>query len=184
LDDKAIIDGVLKGDSRSERALYDMHVERVHGLAYRMAGDPALAQDFTQDAFVRIFEALPGFRGESSLGTWIQAVAVSVIINGLRKVKRYRTRIETRDDLTPVETGVRPGNPELKRLLSRKIDELPDILRITLILYEVEGYRHEEIARMLAIPEGTSRARLSRARAILREGLEDRLYAGADGRTP
>ncbi len=172
MDENALIEQVIAGVPGAERMLYDTHVDRVYGLAWRMTGDAHLAEDLTQEAFLRIFAALDGFEGRSSLGTWIHAVAVSVIINGLRKVKRYRNAIDIREDFGGIEPSVKPDDPGLRRVMRRRIEALPDILRMALILHEVEGYRHDEIAEMLSIPEGTSRARLSRARAILRDGLE------------
>src|SRR5207302_1989993 len=75
-----------------ERALYDAHVDRVYRLAYRLAGDDELAREFTQDTFVRAFDRLGAFRGEAKLSTWLHAIATSVVLNGLRKVKRFRQR--------------------------------------------------------------------------------------------
>lgn len=180
MDEGALVERVRAGDAGAERILYDAYVDRIYGLAWRMCGDEHLAQDLVQDAFLRVFDALDGFQGRSSLGTWIHAVAVSVIINGLRKVKRYRSRIEVHEDLERLNAGVPADEPALRRAISRRIEALPDILRLAVILHEVEGYRHDEIAEMLSIPEGTSRARLSRAKAILREGLDDVYCARTD----
>src|SRR5262249_48309986 len=92
VDDRLLIARVQAGDATAARELYDAHVERVYRLVYRIAGDPDQAKDYTQDAFIRVFERLGHFRGDSSLGTWICAVALSVALNGLRKVRRLRTR--------------------------------------------------------------------------------------------
>src|SRR5881275_2056346 len=92
--DRELIARCLAGDADAERALYDAHVDRIYRLIYRMAGDGDLAQDFTQDTFIRAFERLGQFRGDSSLATWLHSIAVSVALNGMRKVKRTTTRLD------------------------------------------------------------------------------------------
>src|SRR5205809_6539526 len=106
VDERELIARVRAGDGAAERALYDAHVDRVYRLAYRLAGDDDLAREFTQDTFVRAFDRLGTFRGEAKLSTWLHAIATSVVLNGLRKVKRFRQR-ET--DLTAANEGSRPG---------------------------------------------------------------------------
>jgi len=149
VDERELIARVRAGDGAAERALYDAHVDRVYRLAYRLAGDDELAREFTQDTFVRAFERLDSFRGEARLSTWLHAITTSVVLNGLRKVNRFRRR-ET--DLTEASDVSRPGRraePDLKRRLAGAIDGLPD------------GYRTVFVMR---------------ARARLREALAD--FAG------
>ncbi len=168
--DRDLVARCLAGDAAAQRALYDAHVDRIYRLAYRMAGEADLAEDLTQEAFIRAFGRLSQFRGESSLGTWLHTIAVSVILNGLRKVKRMRTTQE----LTP-EMAVAPAAPgfapDLRRRLSEAVDALSEKLRIVFVMHDVEGYKHEEIAGALAIPVGTSKARLFEAHAKLRAAL-------------
>ncbi|NNK48726.1 MAG: sigma-70 family RNA polymerase sigma factor, partial [Gemmatimonadetes bacterium] len=90
MEDSQLLAKVRAGDPAAERALYDAHVDRVYRLAYRMTGDDALAQDFTQEAFIRAFNKLHTFRGDSALSTWMHTVTTSVVLNGLRKVKKFR----------------------------------------------------------------------------------------------
>ena len=92
MDDRELIGRVLAGDPSAERALYDAHVERVFRLVYRMAGDRDRAQDWAQATFIRAFERLAGFRGESALSTWLCSIAISVALNRLRKARRVRDR--------------------------------------------------------------------------------------------
>lgn len=173
VDDRQLLDRIRAGDPAAERALYDAHVERVYRLAFRMTGDPALAQDFTQDAFIRAFQRLAGFRGESSLSTWLHAVTTSVVLNGLRKVKRLQ-RLETDLDVAgPVTREERRAEPDLKERLGRAIDALPEGYRTVFVMHDVEGYTHQEIGRALGVAVGTSKAQLSRARAKLRTQLAD-----------
>ncbi len=92
VDQQEMIDRVRAGDPEAERRLYDANVDRVYRLAYRMTGDSDLAADCTQDTFIRVFSHLDGFRGEAALSTWITSICISVIYNGMRKVKRARQR--------------------------------------------------------------------------------------------
>ena len=171
LQDRQLVARCLAGDSLAERALYDAHVERVYRLAYRMTGDGDLASDLTQETFIRAFERLEQFRGDASLATWLHTIAVSVTLNGLRKVKRMGGRVENIDDV-PVP-AVEPAGftADLKLRLHTAIDALSEKLRPVFVMHDVEGYTHEEIAGSLGIPVGTSKARLFDARAKLRLAL-------------
>lgn len=177
MSDTELIQAVLAGDGRAERALYDAHVDRVFRLCYRLAnGDEARAQDFTQETFVRAFSRLSGFRGASALGTWLHSIAVSVSLNGMRQVRRRNERETALDDAP--ETGALPrqAEPDLKTKLRRAIAQLPEHYRVVFVMYDMEGYTHDEIGAALDMPAGTSKARLSRARAKLREALAE--FAG------
>jgi len=176
VDERELIARVRAGDGAAERALYDAHVDRVYRLAYRLAGDDELARELTQDTFVRAFERLGSFRGESKLSTWLHAVATSVVLNGLRKAKRFRQRETDLDEATGISGAPPPAEPDLKRRLAQAIDRLPKGYRIVFVMHDVEGYTHEEIGAALGIETGTSKAQLSRARGKLREALAD--FAG------
>ena len=177
LSERDLIRRVLDGDASAERALYEAHVDRVYRLCYRIAnGDRDLAQDFTQEAFVRAFNRLADFRGDAALSTWLHTIAVSVALNGMRKVKKWHERETDLDDAAPIGSFKREAEPDLKQRLRHAIDELPEPYRVVFVMYDVEGYTHEEIGSVLEIPSGTSKARLSRARAKLREQLAE--FAG------
>jgi RNA polymerase sigma-70 factor, ECF subfamily len=171
--DQELIGRVLAGDPSAERALYDAHVDRVFRLVYRMAGDLDRAQDYTQETFIKAFQKLAEFRGESALGTWLGSIAISITLNGLRKVKRYREREVNLDDTVPIGRSDRQAEPDLKERLSRAIDDLPEGYRAVFVMHDVEGYTHQEIAASLGVHPGTSKAQLFRARARLREALAD-----------
>ena len=177
MDERELIRRVLGGDAAGERALYDRHVDRVYRLAYRLAGgDRDLAEDFTQEAFVRAFDRLGEFRGEAALSTWLHSITVSVALNGMRKVKRWQARESELQDAVVVAEPTRRAEPDLKSRLRRAIDGLPAKYRAVFLMYDVEGYTHDEIGATLGMPTGTSKARLSRARARLREELSE--FAG------
>jgi len=175
VDERQLIDRVLSGDPSAERLFYDRHVDRVWRLAYRFTGDGDLAQDVVQETFVRAFEKLGTFRGESALSTWVTAVATSTALNTLRKVKRFRNHVPLED----AEQLAHPGKhaePDLKDRMAAAIAGLPDGYRTVFLMHDVEGYTHEEIGTALGVQSGTSKAQLFRARARLREVLAD--FAG------
>jgi RNA polymerase sigma-70 factor (ECF subfamily) len=169
--DRELIARCLAGDADAERALYDAHVDRIYRLIYRMAGDGDLAQDFTQDTFIRAFERLGQFRGDSSLATWLHSIAVSVTLNGIRKVRRIAVRTTDLEETPLLAAEVRDLPPDLRTRLYQAIDALSEKLRPVFIMHDIEGYTHEEIGKTLGIPIGTSKARLFDARAKLRSAL-------------
>ncbi len=122
-----LIQRVLAGDPAAERQLYDLHVDRVYRLAFRLAnGEQDLAQDFTQEAFLRAFDRLPEFQQRSAFSTWLHAITVSVSLNGLRKLKRHRQRETDLDEAALVIQGGREAEPDLKTRLKRAIQALPE----------------------------------------------------------
>jgi RNA polymerase sigma-70 factor (ECF subfamily) len=165
-----LIARVLAGDRVAARDLYDAHAPKVYRLAYRLTGDAELAREFTQDVFVRAFQQLARFRGESALGTWLHRITLSVVAGAMRKLKRIRERELPLADWTPI--GAEPGvDLVLRERLHRAIDALPEIYRVTVIMHDIEGYTHLEIAEALGVAEGTCKSRLSLARARLRAAL-------------
>ena len=172
--DIALIEGALKGDAGAFRQLYDAHVDRVYRLAYRMCGDDDMARDMTQETFIRVHERLNQFRGDAAFSTWLNSIAVSVTLNGLRKAKRIQGREEALDDAVPIAAAAPlRAEPDLRERLSAAIAALPEIYRSVFVMHDLEGYNHLEIATALEVAEGTSKARLSRARSRLRKALDD-----------
>ncbi len=176
MDEAQLIARVRNGDAAAERQLYDAHVEPVYRLAFRLTGEDDLAQDYTQETFIKAFDRIGQFRAEARFATWLRAIATSVIFNGLRKVKRFQQREHELDDAMHAATGARPVEPDLKERLHSAIDSLPEKYRMVFVMHDVEGYTHGEISAALGVQEGTSKAQLSRARSRLRESLSE--FAG------
>jgi RNA polymerase sigma-70 factor (ECF subfamily) len=176
VDEARLVDRVRSGDETAERELYEAHVDQTYRFAYRMTGDDDLAQEFTQETFIRAFDRIDQFRGDAAFGTWLRSIAASVVYNGLRKVKRFRQREFDLDEVGGVGTSERRAEPDLKQKLSRAIENLPVKYRTVFVMHDVEGYTHEEISNALGTQVGTSKAQLSRARAKLREALSE--FAG------
>jgi RNA polymerase sigma-70 factor (ECF subfamily) len=157
------------GDARAFERLYRTHVGRVHGLARRMAGDD-LADELTQETFVRAWQKLWSFRGESAFGTWLHRVAVNVIL--ARRAARAGERVRQAGGTEVIETATaRPVALDLALDFETAIRRLPDGARQVFVLHDVEGYKHEEIAGLLGVTSGTSKAQLHRARMLLRGHL-------------
>jgi RNA polymerase sigma-70 factor (ECF subfamily) len=176
VDERELTARARLGDESAGRALYDAHVDRVYWLAYRLSGRHDLAQDFTQDVFIRAFSRLDDYRGEAAFGSWLHTIAMSVVLNGLRKVKRFDAREAVLDEAAMVASPIRHAEPDLKDRLTRAIDDLPEGCRVVFLMHDVEGFTHEEIGTALGITAGTSKAQLSRAKAKLRVSLAD--FAG------
>lgn len=171
MSERELIERARDGDRTAERELYEAHVDRVYRLAYRMCGRDDLAQDFVQETFVRAFGALKDFRGDAALSTWLHSIATRVVLNGLRSVKRHERRAEPLEEADRHERAPEAPEPDLRARLTAALDGLDDHYRIVVVMHDLEGYTHEEIGSALGIAEGSSKARLSRARAMLREEL-------------
>ena len=164
-----LIERAGRGESAAQRSMYDLHAERVWAVVRRLAGDDALAEDWAQEAWIRVFRSLAGFRREASLSTWIHRIAVNVAVDGQRRRTREGTVEPLDEELTAF--GVSMGEVELKVSLERALERLPGGMRQVLVLHDVEGYTHEEIGTALGVAPGTSRSQLFKARARLRQSL-------------
>jgi len=161
-----------RGDEGAFERLYRAHVGRVYALALRLADDAGHAEQLTQDVFVRAWERLATFRGESSFGTWLHRLAVNVILTDRRSAWRRTRRITPSGDLVDLEPEARSAPPGVRLDLEQSIAGLPPGARTVFVLHDVEGYEHAEIAAMTGIAVGTSKAQLFRARRLLREALD------------
>src|SRR5918911_4572117 len=114
VDEPALIARVLAGDRVAGRELYDAHAPRVYRLLYRLAGDAELAREFTQETFIRAFGQLDRFRGDAALSTWLHRIAVSVVCNGMRKVKRFRAREADLGEAATLPAAAPAAEPDLR----------------------------------------------------------------------
>jgi RNA polymerase sigma-70 factor (ECF subfamily) len=165
------------GDRGAFERVYRLHVNRVYSLCARMIGDRTRAEELTQDVFVRAWEKLHLFRGESSFSTWLHRLTVNVVLNARKSEGRERSRYEENDeesggmDALPGVVGM-PLAPGDLLDLEEAIGKLPPGARRVFVLHDVEGYKHEEIAEMLGVTSGATKAQLHRARLLLREALD------------
>ncbi len=159
------------GDLSAFEDLYRRNVSKVYGLCFRMCSDPSLAEELTQDVFVRAWEKLGSFRGESALSSWLYPLAVNVALSERRARRRRTARIMTTEDLTPFDRPKEKAAPEVGFDLQTAMGSLPPGARAVFVLHDAYGYRHDEIAALLGVATGTSKAQLHRARRMLREAL-------------
>lgn len=159
------------GDPNAFRAVYEAHVGRVRALCLRLSGDAARADELTQDVFVRVWERLGTFRGESAFGTWLHRLAVNEVLQTMRSASRRERRVAIMAE--PPEAPGRDGSGLDQGMdLEVAIAALPEGCRTVFVLHDVEGLRHEEIASLTGTAVGTSKAHLFRARRLLRAALD------------
>jgi RNA polymerase sigma-70 factor, ECF subfamily len=166
-DEKRLVLLAQSNDSRAYEQLYHMHVGRVLALCVRLCKDRDMAEDLTQEAFVQAWRKLSSFRGDSAFGSWLYRIATNTALSYLRKQKPFLNSLDI-DDVP--EPGFRETSDEQIGLESA-ISELPDGARAVFVLYSLEGYTHDEIAKLLGIAQGSSKAQLHRARQLLRRKL-------------
>ena len=149
--------------------LYRRHHRRVHGVIARLVGHAGeRAEDLTQEAFVRAWQALPAFRFESAISTWLHRLAVNTALMELRARRSRPWQDEDEGALEAAATPDTAGRAVLGRDLERAVATLPPRARAVLVLHDVEGWKHEEIAAELGMAVGSSKAQLHRARGLLR----------------
>lgn len=162
------------GDRHAFEHVYRMHLDHVFSLCVRMTGDRTRAEELTQDVFVRAWEKLSTFRGESAFSTWLHRLTVNVVLNERRVDVRERGRtVSSSDDeesAAPASSTSQPMHAE-KMDLEWAIAKLPKGARRVFVLHDVEGFTHEEIGTMLGVTAGGCKAQLHRARLLLREAL-------------
>jgi RNA polymerase sigma-70 factor, ECF subfamily len=154
-----------QGDVQAFEQLYRAHFNAVSALCRRMVGDERESRDLVQDVFVRTWQRLPTFRGQSALGTWIHRLAVNVVLEHLRSAKRDALRFIDDDDTIATRASDRQLDAVMD--LDRALVQLPPGARTVFVLHDMHGYSHDEIAQMTGIAPGTARAQLWRARRAL-----------------
>lgn len=159
------------GDLSAFERLYRDNERRVFALCLRLSADAALAEELTQDVFVRAWRKLGSFRGDSAFSTWLHPLTVNVALSERRSRRRRDARIVAVPDPAGAERAPGAPRPEQGFDLERAILSLPPGARAVFVLHDVEGRTHDEIAAMLDLAPGTSKAQLFRARRLLREAL-------------
>lgn len=168
-----LINSARRGDHAAFKKIFDEHVQRIYAFCLRLSAAKQLAEELTQDVFVKAWENLHTFRGESKLTTWLHSIAVNLFLMQKRSEKRLLKKMFTSDDLTQFDRN--DGTSDTRYATRIDIENamavLPGQAKAVFILHDIEGYKHNEIAKMINIEEGTSKAHLHRARKLLREEL-------------
>lgn len=161
-----LIQGCLEQNRLAQKTLYERYKNAMYTVAYRVTGDQDLAEDVLQDAFIKVFRHLAGFRQESTLGAWIKTIVVRTALSKIKK-EQYTASL----DQVPPDTSISWSHRLDAEYLEKAIMALPTGYRTVFVLIEVEGYGHQEVADLLGITVGTSKSQLFYAKKRLRETL-------------
>jgi RNA polymerase sigma-70 factor, ECF subfamily len=170
-EDLQLVSRAKSGDKAAFEKLYRTNVSRIYTICLRISADRIKAEELTQDVFVKVWEKLNTFKGESKFSTWIYRIAVNTSLLELRNRKRWFARFRNFSMLLNFDkkVSISIGN---SIDLENAISFLPEKARLIFIMHDIEGYKHDEIAKILSVKTGTTKAQLHRARKLLREALE------------
>lgn len=171
VDTSDLVSRAVGGDVDAFEDLYRRSSGRVFGLCLRMCSNRSTAEELTQEAFIRAWEKLPTFRGDSAFSTWMHRLTVNVVLGHQRSQGRRRNRESAAGEEWYGDGSTSARRSGVAMDLERAIAELPDRARTVFVLHDVEGYKHTEIAQVAEMAVGTSKAQLSRARQLLRKAL-------------
>ena len=179
-----------RGDEAAFSALFETHKRRVYSLCLRMTGNTAEAEDLTQESFLQLFRKISTFRGESAFSTWLHRLVVNVVLMHLRKKGLQQVSLDETDN-SQEEPVKRDYGDDDRRLLGsvdrisllRAIAELPPGYRAVFVLHDVEGYEHNEIAKIMDCSIGNSKSQLHKARMKLREWFRREHARGVTSKT-
>jgi RNA polymerase sigma-70 factor (ECF subfamily) len=167
--DEGLIKAIRQGDPKAYRQLYDRHLGRVYALCYRLTADKGLAEDATQEVFVQLWQKLENYRGDSKFTTWLHSVASNITISYIRKQKGWWKKMFSIDDSEVMQYSAEESAGDVS--LDDYIVRLPERARLVFVLHAIEGYRHEEIATMLKMAVGSSKAQFHRSKQLLKEWM-------------
>ncbi len=191
-----LVERARAGEKQAFSELVNAFADRIHAYLYNMVGDRELAEDLTQETFVRAWQALSSFRGGAAFGTWLYRIATNLAIDAMRRRKREGPQqsldepVEGEDSEMERQLADPARGPdevvearELQAAVREAIGELSPKLRAVLLMYDFEGMSYEEIAQALGVPMGTVKSRLFNARQQLRKLVAQKVpieeYLGA-----
>jgi RNA polymerase sigma-70 factor (ECF subfamily) len=177
-DQAALVAACRAGDRAAMREVYERYRRRIHSLVARIAGDQE-AEELTQEVFLKAFRGVDKFRGEAQLGTWLYRLAVNAALSHVgRSRDRRQASVERLETVAaPTAPELNDGDPRLRGRLEAALARLPAGYRAVMVLHDIEGLQHEEIAEVLGCSVGTSKSQLHKARARMRELLGPALAA-------
>lgn len=169
-DEKEVIQRAQQGNKQAFHQLYLDYHKKIYALCWRMLANKDSAEDVAQEVFVQLWKNISNFRGDSKFSTWLHSLATNVILGHLRKHKNWLSRVFSIED-----QGCDEASEEMQDLggLDKHIMRLPERARLVFVLFAVEGYRHEEIAKMLNMAVGSSKSQYHRARQLLQDWLQE-----------
>jgi len=162
-----IIQGCILMESKSQELLYKKYFGYVMAISLNYISNRELAQEIVNDTFMKVFDSIDKFDMTKPFKGWLRRITINTAIDSLRKNKKFRDHLEIFDDASQtmsIESVDQLAIEDIHKIISN----LPDLLRVVFVLYEIEGYTHKEISKRLNIPEGSSRAYLTKAKIRLR----------------
>lgn len=180
MDENKLIERATSGDPAAFNRLMEMHEKRMYAVALRMFGNREDAQDSLQEAMLRVYRSIGGFKGQSSFGTWVYRITMNTCLDEIRRKKNKQSA--SLDNMldqgwAPTDEGASPEKrvmqQEMLKSIAQSIQELPEDMRSAIIMRDVHGYSYEEIADTLNVNVGTIKSRISRGREKLREKLSN-----------
>jgi RNA polymerase sigma factor (sigma-70 family) len=175
--DQDLIRLCIRGDRVAQYRLYKQYSRTMFNLCLRMVPERSEAEDLLQEAFVKMFRELPSFRGQSTLGAWLRRIITNQCLNHIRKNKLVFTDLDGKEVPDIPEQDISFNNITAEEV-HQSILQLPEGARIVCVLHLLEGYRHSDIAEMLAISESTSKSQYRRAVSLLKHDLTKKIYDG------
>lgn len=163
------------GDPAAFDELYEIHVERVYALCLRMTADGRLAEELTQDVFVKAWRRIGTFEGAAAFSTWLYRITVNTVLDARRRRERQPAQLSALPEEALSGEGSDPAaqmDPAARLALERAIAALPERARMAIVLHAIEGYRYEEVADLMGVEIGTVKSHIHRARALLLKRLE------------
>lgn len=173
MEDSALVKKCIKGDARAQRALFEKFAPKMLGVCIRYAKNSDQAEDILQDGFVKVFTKLSNYSGNGSLEGWIRRIIVNTALDEIRRNIKFQNNISVDDVDYKLELDSHIVEGLTAEDLMKIINDLPDGYRIVFNMFAIEGYSHKEIAMQLNISENTSKSQYSRARAYLKNKLEE-----------
>jgi RNA polymerase sigma-70 factor (ECF subfamily) len=171
-DEKKIIKGCSKGDRQAQEVLYQQYSGQMYMICLRYSKEQQEAEDILQEAFIKVFDKIKSFRGDSSLGYWIKRIVINTALNAQRSKLYLYPMVDVEEMKEDTGSQIPISEFTMDELL-KMIKKLPDSCQLIFNLYAIEGYKHQEIGKMLEISEGTSKSQYARARQLLQQQMKD-----------
>jgi RNA polymerase sigma factor (sigma-70 family) len=171
LEEKELVQGCAKGDRATQKALYERYCRKMMVVCQRYSRSTQEAEDTLQEGFIKIFKSIGEFRGDSRLETWITRIMINTALNSQRQKLYLIPMVDVNEISLTEREEVSLSEFHLDELINM-VQTLPDGCRLVFNLFAIEGYGHQEIAKMLGISEGTSKSQYNRAKSLLRAKLE------------
>lgn len=173
MDEITLANKCIEGDQLAQRKLFEMYAPKMMGVCLRYMRDHAQAEDVLQDGFVKVFTKLDKYSGEGSLEGWVRRIMVNTALDQLRKTSKFNSNVSMDDVEYKVESDSDALSSLMEEDLLKLIQEMPEGYKTVFNMFAIEGFTHKEIGEKLGVSENTSKSQYSRAKAYLRNKVEE-----------